>query len=81
MKLRIAEFVGVAAVAAPAGAIAHPGNHDAIAMTDMGVHISTSMFHLGLFVIGLAAIMVAVKAVSNRRTSAQHITKRIRNSH
>jgi hypothetical protein len=67
MTYRVAMPILAAMILAPAAALAHPGDHDNLAVGEAASHLMSSLFHLSVFAIAFCVLAVAFSFALKRR--------------
>jgi hypothetical protein len=67
MTYRLAMPILALAIVAPAAALAHPGNHDNVAVSEVANHLTSSLFHLSVLAIVFCVLAVAFGSALKRR--------------
>ena len=67
MTFRLAMPTLAAATLAPAVALAHPGNHDNLVLSDAANHLASSLFHVSVFAMAFCVCAIAFSFALKRR--------------
>lgn len=67
MTCRLAMPTLAAVTLAPAVALAHPGNHDSLVLSDAANHLASSLFHVSVFAMAFCVCAIAFSSALKRR--------------